>query len=79
MLNDTRSCAAVLKGRTGLVTGASGGIGRAIAVALATRGAQICVVGRDKARLSVTVEEIRARGGAVVPVVADVTHSHRID
>ncbi len=79
MLTAAGHDAAVLKGRTGLVTGASGGIGRAIAVALATRGAQIWVVGRDGARLGATVGEIRARGGAVVPVIADVTRSQWID
>ena len=38
-------------GRLAVVTGASSGIGRAIAVALARRGARICAIGRDIARL----------------------------
>lgn len=79
MVNDTRSPAAVLAGRAALVTGASGGIGRAIAVALGMCGAQLCVVGRDEARLTVTADEIRARGGQVVQVIADATRPRQID
>ena len=48
-----------LAGRTALVTGASSGIGKAIALLLARQGAELCVVGRDPARLQETVEEIR--------------------
>lgn len=47
-----------LAGRVAAVTGASRGIGRAIAVALARQGARLCVVGRDPVRLEETVAEI---------------------
>jgi 2-deoxy-D-gluconate 3-dehydrogenase len=57
-----------LAGRTALVTGASRGIGRAIAVALAAEGATVALSGRDIAAL----EETRAQAGGVV-LPADVT------
>jgi NAD(P)-dependent dehydrogenase (short-subunit alcohol dehydrogenase family) len=48
-----------LAGRLALVTGASGGIGRAIALALARQGVRLCVVGRDPAALAETVAGIQ--------------------
>jgi NAD(P)-dependent dehydrogenase (short-subunit alcohol dehydrogenase family) len=57
-----------ISGTTALVTGASRGFGRAIAVALAEAGADVVGVARDGARL----EELRQQLGArFVPVVAD--------
>ena len=59
-----------LSGTTALVTGASRGFGRAIAIALSSRGAHVVGGARDRARL----EEIRAQlGGTFTPVAADVT------
>ena len=45
------------KGQVAVVTGASSGIGRAIALDLATHSATLCLVGRDQARL----ESVAAR------------------
>jgi NADP-dependent 3-hydroxy acid dehydrogenase YdfG len=57
-----------LSGTTALVTGASRGFGRAIAVALSNRGAHVAGVARDRTRL----EELRAQlGGTFTPVSAD--------
>jgi NADP-dependent 3-hydroxy acid dehydrogenase YdfG len=48
-----------LQGRAALITGASGGIGRAIAVRLSACGMRLCVVGRDRVRVDETVRAVR--------------------
>jgi NAD(P)-dependent dehydrogenase (short-subunit alcohol dehydrogenase family) len=62
-----------LTGRTALVTGASRGIGREIALALAGAGAQIAINGRDPATLDAARAEIEAAGGSALALPADVT------
>jgi NAD(P)-dependent dehydrogenase (short-subunit alcohol dehydrogenase family) len=61
-----------LSGKTALVTGASRGIGRASALALAKTGAQVLVhYGSDEKAAAAVVEEIRQAGGRAEKVVAD--------
>lgn len=61
-----------LSGKTALVTGASRGIGRASALALAQAGAQVIVhYGRGAAEAEAVVAEIRAAGGRAQAVGAD--------
>ncbi len=61
-----------LSGKTALVTGASRGIGRASAVALAQAGAQVLVhYGRGKAEAEAVVAEIRNAGGRAEAVASD--------
>ncbi|OBB30682.1 short-chain dehydrogenase [Mycolicibacterium peregrinum] len=60
-----------LQGRTALVTGSTGGLGVAIAKALAEQGAFIIVSGRNKERGDSVVAEIRAAGGRAEFVAAD--------
>lgn len=59
------------RGRRGLVTGASSGVGRAIALHMAGEGAALCLTGRDAARLHRTADQARALGGHAVEVQAD--------
>jgi NAD(P)-dependent dehydrogenase (short-subunit alcohol dehydrogenase family) len=62
-----------LDGAVAVVTGASGGIGRAGSISLAQAGADIAVVGRDRAKLDETARAVEAAGRRVVVVQADVT------
>jgi retinol dehydrogenase-14 len=58
-----------MAGRTVLVTGGSGGIGRATALGLAIMGAQLAISGRDRERTESAAREIRTAGGGEVDVV----------
>jgi NAD(P)-dependent dehydrogenase (short-subunit alcohol dehydrogenase family) len=68
-----------LQGKTALVTGATSGIGQAIAHAFAREGAQVVVTGRDEQRGQAAVEAIRSAGGSATFVRADLTSKPAID
>jgi NAD(P)-dependent dehydrogenase (short-subunit alcohol dehydrogenase family) len=57
-------------GKSALITGASGAFGRAIALALASLGANLTIAGSTRPDLDAVADEIRSLGGAVVPVYA---------
>jgi NAD(P)-dependent dehydrogenase (short-subunit alcohol dehydrogenase family) len=58
-------------GRVALVTGAGRGIGRAVALQLADRGAHVALLARSVGQLEKTAEAVRAEGGLAVVVPAD--------
>ena len=60
-----------LAGRTALITGSTGGLGVAVAAALAAEGAFVVVSGRDKERGDAVVADIRAAVGRAEFVAAD--------
>jgi NAD(P)-dependent dehydrogenase (short-subunit alcohol dehydrogenase family) len=68
-----------LAGGTAVVTGASRGIGRAIALRLAEAGAEVALWARDADALQRLADEITALGGRALPMVCDVTDSAVID
>jgi NAD(P)-dependent dehydrogenase (short-subunit alcohol dehydrogenase family) len=67
-----------LAGRVALVTGASGGIGRACAVDLALSGADVALVSRDVESTLTTAREVEAAGGGSVVLGCDVRDEDRI-
>jgi NAD(P)-dependent dehydrogenase (short-subunit alcohol dehydrogenase family) len=62
----------VLEGKVAIVTGASRGVGKGEAMALAKEGARVALVARDRERLEATASEIEAIGADVLPLVCDV-------
>jgi NAD(P)-dependent dehydrogenase (short-subunit alcohol dehydrogenase family) len=64
-----------LTGKVALVTGGSRGIGRAIALNLASLGADVAICGRDTAKLSQTETELKKTGVRATAIVADVTNA----
>jgi NAD(P)-dependent dehydrogenase (short-subunit alcohol dehydrogenase family) len=67
-----------LKGQKALVTGATSGIGRAIALQLADEGVEVIVHGRDALRGTETVRAIEARGGRARFVAANLSDSTEV-
>jgi NADP-dependent 3-hydroxy acid dehydrogenase YdfG len=63
----------ILSGKTALVTGASSGIGRGAAVALAEAGARVALVARRVGRLKDLAAQIEASGGQALACPADIT------
>jgi NAD(P)-dependent dehydrogenase (short-subunit alcohol dehydrogenase family) len=60
-----------LAGKTALVTGASRGLGRAIALGLADAGATLILAARDEEKLQAVAADIRARGGKATAIAFD--------
>jgi gluconate 5-dehydrogenase len=68
-----------LNGRVALVPGGGGGIGSALAEALAGAGARVAVTGRTREPLDETVERVRATGGDGLALVADATDEAAVE
>lgn len=68
-----------MKGRSIILTGASEGIGRALALALAASGARLALAARDRGRLESLAQECRGRGGDAIAVPTDVTNQQDLE
>ena len=69
----------VIQGKTALVTGAGRGIGRAIAIALAKAGCDVCITARSMDQLLDVQKEIHAVKGKAVPIQADLTRDDDLE
>ena len=67
-----------IEGQGALITGASRGLGRALAEALAARGAKLALVAREAGPLEDVVAGIRARGGIAHAIAADIADKEAI-
>jgi len=68
-----------MKGSRIILTGASEGIGRALALALAARGARVALAARDRERLETLAQECRTRGGEALAIPTDVTNQQDLE
>ncbi|MCH2177803.1 MAG: 3-oxoacyl-[acyl-carrier-protein] reductase [Mariniblastus sp.] len=68
-----------LTGQTAIVTGASQGLGRAMAIALAGAGARVACVARNAEKLAATVAAIKEAGGEGEVMAANVSDSEAVD
>ncbi|MDL2295663.1 SDR family oxidoreductase [Lachnospiraceae bacterium OttesenSCG-928-E19] len=67
-----------LQGKTAIVTGAGKGIGREIALGLASEGALVVLVSRTKSDLDKVAEEITQAGGKSISIPKDLTDSEQV-
>src|SRR5258706_11529236 len=67
-----------LAGKTALITGASRGLGKAMAIALAESGARIALVARDLVRLQETADAVRQAGTEAAIFQADVVEETQV-
>jgi 3-oxoacyl-[acyl-carrier protein] reductase len=68
-----------IRGKTALVTGASQGIGRAIALGLAQEGARVLLVARSVEKLEQLVQEIKASGGEAKAIPTDLSKGEELE
>ena len=67
-----------IRGKCALITGASKGLGRAIAEELAKEGAHVSICARGKEELEKTAQLLRAHGVTVTSIAADVAKAEEV-
>lgn len=68
-----------MKSRIAIITGGGSGVGKAVALSLGQRGYSMALAGRREEQLVAVASEVRAAGGAAIPVVTDVTDEGSVD
>ncbi|HVB75968.1 MAG TPA: SDR family NAD(P)-dependent oxidoreductase [Ktedonobacteraceae bacterium] len=68
-----------IAGKRAVITGAGNGIGRATAIKFASEGAKVGIIDINRAAVDEVVSLIRAAGGEVLPLVADVTNEGQVE
>jgi len=68
-----------LQNKVALVTGASRGLGQAIAAALAAEGCQLIIVARGQEALESTAAQLRQTGAHILAISADVTVAQEVE
>src|SRR5262245_52374100 len=68
-----------LTGRVALVTGAGRGLGRAMAIALASVGANVVLASRTTSELESAAADVEAQGAAALSIPTDVTHQSDVE
>lgn len=68
----------MLKDKVAIVTGASSGIGQAIAQVFAEEGAAVALIGRNESNLNNAVNQIKSKGQKAIGILADVTSKEDI-
>lgn len=66
-------------GQVVVVTGASGGVGRAVARAYGARGARVALLARGRAGLAAAAQEVEQSGGVALPIPVDVADCSAVD
>lgn len=78
MASNTLSEGLSLRGKSCIITGAASGIGEAVARIYAQNGAKVAMVDFDRERLERVAGEIKAEGGTVLPIFADVCEEETV-
>ena len=67
-----------IKGKVAIITGASGGIGKALSFGFAESGASVVLAARSPAPLQAVADEIKAKGGKALAVPTDITNRAQV-
>ncbi|MEO7745637.1 MAG: SDR family NAD(P)-dependent oxidoreductase, partial [Actinomycetota bacterium] len=66
-------------GQVVVVTGASGGIGRAVARAYGARGSRVALLARGEVGLAAAAEDVRTAGGTAITIPTDVADPEAVE